>query len=293
VRRLSLLVLVLVLVLAACGGASAPEQQQASPAEVLKQAAAKMEDAGSARYTVTGKMRNKTYAQRPLAFTLRGISTFDDKAVWVWWDLSEVYPAIIASQAPAADRATVRALVEDRRGWQMEFRQRGKTNWMRLPAFTEHFGAKPWIRGSDASGEDDFGGAFALPGDLIAYMRATRHVEELGREDGLAHYRGRVELRRVAAHVPRRDRAMVRKAVREVIRDTGKATLPLDVWLADDGLPRRFRVDDIEPRTSTERYPTTWRATMEILEYGVDFDVLRPPARKVMTEQEFDRLTES
>lgn len=78
-----------------------------------------------------------------------------------------------------------------------------------------------------------------------------------------------------------------------MIAQTGKRAFLLEVRLGADGLPRRVSVAEWEPRGEGERYPTTWRATVEVREYGVDFDVLRPPARKVMTEQQFDRPTGS
>ena len=83
-RRLGLLLGVVVL--AACAGGAASPGQTASPAEVLKQAAAKMSDAGSARFTVEGTMRNKEFATGPLGFGAKGVSRFDGTRAWIWWD---------------------------------------------------------------------------------------------------------------------------------------------------------------------------------------------------------------
>jgi hypothetical protein len=294
-RRLSLLLGVLAL--AACGGAS-DAQKAAKPAEVLKQVAAKMAEAGSARFTVDGTMRNKELAARPLAFGVKGVMQFDGKKQWIWWDMSKIFPAIATSSLPATEREDVRRLLEDPEDWLMELRVSGKASWMRLPGLTALFGGKPWIRaetGKQSVVEPGSGQGFSWidPSALITYLRVLGHVEELGRKEGLTQYRGRVQLNRLPALGPERERATVRKRIRKVIRQTGKQALPLEVWIDDGGVARRFRVTDFTPRDPGEKYPTRWRMTMDVLEYGVDFDVLRPPARKVMSDKEFHRLAGS
>jgi hypothetical protein len=285
-------VVVAVAALTACGGA-APEQT-ASPSAVVEQAAAAMAAAGSARYTVHGTVRNKDISNRALPFTAKGQSRFDGKQAWIWWDVSNIFPVAIAHSAPATERADLRRFLEDPDGWHAELRIRGKTSWMRIPALTDLVGSKPWLEGGE---EDDVElgpeSAWIDPGGLIAYLRALRHVEEVGAEESGTHYRGRVELKRIAALAPKRSRARLQKLVRQVAEQTGKRAVPLDIWIADGNLPVRFRVTVIEPRSGGDRYPTTWKSTIDVLEYGVDFDVLRPPARKVMTDQEFEKLTES
>jgi hypothetical protein len=295
VRRLSLLLGVVAL--AACGGAS-DGQQAATPAEVVKQAAANMGDAGSARFTVEGTMRNKELARRPLDFGVKGVTQFDGKKQWIWWDMSKIFPAIATSSLPATEREDVRRLLEDPEDWLLELRVSGKATWTRLPGLTALFGGKPWIRsetGKQSIVEPGRGQGFSWidPSALITYLRALGHVEELGREEGLRQYRGRVQLNRLPALAAERERATVRKRIRQVIRQTGKHALPLEVWIDDGGVAHRFRVTDFTPRDPGEKYPTRWRATTDVLEYSVDFDVLRPPARKVISDKEFHQLAGS
>jgi hypothetical protein len=284
VRRLVLLLGVLVLT--ACGGAAAPEQT-ASPGEILQQAAAKMSDARSARFTVEGTVRNKEFATGPLRFGAKGVSRFDGKRAWIWWDMSKIFPALGASQLPVGQREDAKRLLDDPAGWRVELRFIGRSAWVRIPAFDDLLRGKPWVR--DDTPEDLLGrgqpSTWLDPGSLMVYLSALGHVEELGREDELTHYRGRVQLQRLPALTPKRDRAYVRKTIRQVIEQTGKRTFPLDVWLDDNGVPRRFRGTDFTPK-GEDKYPTKWQATVEILEYGVDFDVPRPPARKVATEED-------
>jgi hypothetical protein len=296
VRRLS--VLLGAVALAACGGAS-DGQQAATPADVVKQAAAKMVDARSARFTVVGTMRNKELAGRPLDFGVKGVTQFDGTKEWIWWDMSKIFPAIATSSLPATEREDVRRLLESPRDWLLELRVRGKATWTRLPGATALVGGKPWIRSETGTQS-----GFVEPGSgqgfswidlsaLITYLRALGHVEELGREEGLTQYRGRVQLNRLPALAAARERAAVKKRIRQVIRQTGKHALPLEVWIDDGGVARRFRVTDFTPRDPGEKYPTRWRATMDVLEYDVHFDVLRPPARKVMSDKEFQQLAGS
>ena len=297
-RRLSLVPLVLVLTLAACGGAEPGSGPSVSPRDAVHQAAAKRVAAKSALFAVEGTMRDKQYAERALPFKVKGQTAFGREKAWLWWDLRDVYPSLIASGTAPGEREIYRAFLDDPRGWRMEVRIRGRYAWVSLPAVTEIFHAKSWIKKRssellerDIDGESDFPSLDF--GELIIYLKAANHVEEIGVEDGLTHYRARVPLRRLAAQAPKNKRARLRREARQVIAQTGKQAIPLQVWLDSDGVPHRFRVTEWEPRNENERYPTTYRTGIEILEYGVDFDVPRPPARKVMTAKEFDQLAGS
>jgi hypothetical protein len=99
-----------------------------------------------------------------------------------------------------------------------------------------------------------------------------------------------VELERVPDHAPANKRDELRKKIERTIEQTGQRTVPVDIWVDEDAMPRRLRFVDVSPPGKGERYPTTWRATMDILEYDVPVEVAPPPAKDVMTEDEFDNL---
>lgn len=47
--------------------------------------------------------------------------------------------------------------------------------------------------------------------------------------------------------------------------------IPIEVWIDDDGLVRRYDM-------AMQMQGTTTTMTFEVLEYGVDVDVIAPPA---------------
>jgi hypothetical protein len=294
VRRLSLLLGVLLL--AACGA----QQEASSPADVLDQAAEKLEAAGSLRYTLDVSMRSRDMSDRPIPFRGEGVTTTEDERGIVLLDLAPMFKALIAHEAGPGQREFMESFFDHPEDWRAEVRYIGDKGWMRIPALTEVVGARPWIEIADDEPESGLdialGAAPDSPAALLPYLRALGPVDEVGGEEvrGLptTRYQATVELERVPAQAPEGKRNALRKQIERAIEQTGQRTVPIDVWVDDDLLPRRMRFVDVSPPGRDEKYPTTYRATMEILEYGVPVRVVRPPARHVMTEGEFDHLVE-
>ena len=291
-RRLTLLLLVLAL--AACGS-----QEASSPAEVLDQAAENMEAAGSMRYTLDATIQSRDLGGKPIPFRGGGVSTVDDERGLMTLDLAPMFKAAIAQEAGSLERAFFETLFGDPEDWRSEFRYVGDQGWMRVPGLTDLVGGKPWIELSDID-EPESGLDLALAGSpdnpaaLLPYLRSLGPVEEAGSEQiegrETTHYRATVELERVPDHAPADKREELRRQIERTIQQTGQRTVPFDVWVDEDALPRRMRFVDVSPPGEDEQYPTTWRATIDILEYGVPVEVEPPPAKDVMSEGELDRL---
>jgi hypothetical protein len=293
----SLALLMAVVLLTACGGASSGPATL--PAEAIELAAAKLEQPGSLSFTIKGGFRSKDLGNRRLPFTGKGIMLLGKDGSWIWLDMRRMMQIIIAGEVPREDRYLVMALLDSPRGWRAELRSLGKTTWMRMPALQEIFDSKPWVRLN--SDDPNTGLDIALeqapnnPVDLVPYLRAVGKIETVGREDvngaQTTHYRSRVVLAKVARNAPAKKRAALRKAIRRVREETGRRTTPIEIWLDDDLTIRRIRFVDTFPPAEDEKYPTTFKATMDLLGFGVTVDIPRPPARKVMSEAEFDALT--
>ena len=289
-RRLNLLFLVLVLV--ACGA----EQRASSPAEVLDRAAQNMEAAGSMRYALDATIESRELGGKPIPFTGEGVSSADGERGQVTYDLSDVFKA-----AAGASGAELFELMTDPSGWQAEERYIGEKGWVSIPALTELVGGEPWIEVSDIDGPDSgldlaLSGSPDNPAALLAYLRSLGPVDEVGSEQiqsrETTHYRATVELERVPDQAPADKREELRKKIERTIEQTGQRTVPFDIWVDGDALPRRMRFVDVTPPDKDEHYPTTWRATIDILEYGVPVRVTPPPAKDVMSERELDNLME-
>ena len=129
----------------------------------------------------------------------------------------------------------------------------GKTIYMQTPFMQNLPGDKSWIRidldrvqpglDLDSSG----GGLTSDPTQLLDQLRATSgSVERVGRERvrGVAttHYRATVDLRRYPRLVPPARRAAARRSVEQLIRFSGAARFPEEVWIDGRQRIRRFRI---------------------------------------------------
>ena len=299
VSAAALAVLLLAVLLAACGGGAQEASSPASPAAALDKAANNMEAAGSLRYTLKVSMLSRDMSNRPIPFTGEGVAAINEERGRMTLDLAKMFEIAIAQEAGPGERKFIEMLFGDRKGWKADMRYIGNTGWMRIPALTELVGGKPWIKLEDGN-EPESGLDVALgdspnnPATLLPYLRSLGPVKEVGKEQvhGLAttHYHATVELERVPDQAPADKRDELRKRIERTIEQTGQRTVPIEVWVDENALPRRLRFVDVSPPAKDEKYPTTYRATMEILEYNVTVDVVSPPARKVMSEAEFDRL---
>jgi hypothetical protein len=81
---------------------------------------------------------------------------------------------------------------------------------------------------------------------ILDYAAAAETDEEVGQErvGGVetTRYRGTVHIAEVARHVPAAERAAVADNAATLRTATGKATMPIEVWLDRDGLMRRGRL---------------------------------------------------
>jgi hypothetical protein len=205
-------------------------------------------------------------------------------------------PTIIARQVPRGEREVVLDLLDDPDAWRAEIRTIGKQSWMRIPAFQDIFNfPKPWIR-LKVQDTPETGADLALeqapndPVELVPYLRAVGKVKEVGRADvnGVAttHYRSTVELKRVAGYAAPWQRRKLKLKIQRAIKETGRKTAPIEFWLDDAHMLRRIRVVDTLPPAQDERYPTSYKLTIDLLGFGMAVDVPRPPAGKVLSNAE-------
>jgi hypothetical protein len=93
------------------------------------------------------------------------------------------------------------------------------------------------------------------------------------------HYSATVDFDRYPAAVPASDRAAVRKSIDSLIKLTGQRTVPVDVWVDDDKVVRRFG------QTITTKIPGAGsmqvKMTMDFYDFGTKVDVTAPPAAPV------------
>jgi len=165
-----------------------------------------------------------------------------------------------------------------------EMRMLGSVVYMRLPG--SELGNRPWIKFDlEAMGE----GAPALGlnpasndprGVLDALRGVSGEVEEVGEESvrGVAatHYRANVDLKKAQEEVPearRDDFAAFSKQL-------GIESLPIDVWVDEEGRARRFAYEVVTP-AAAQTPASRVDLVIELFDFGVEVDVEPPPESEV------------
>lgn len=147
----------------------------------------------------------------------------------------------------------------------MEMRTVAGVLYMKTPATNgdERWLASPLPKGANATPllQTD-------PSSYLELMRAvSSEVEEVGREEvrgvQTTHYRFEIDPRKVESPIGQFSVSDLSAA--------GIATLPLDVWVGDDDLPRRIRMALGAPDSDIE-------IDIEMYDYGKPVNVEAPPA---------------
>jgi hypothetical protein len=126
------------------------------------------------------------------------------------------------------------------------------------------------------------------PTQALEYLRRVSDLKTLGQEDvrgvETTHFRGEVDLKRVAAEAP----PATRDSVERVLELSGLDRLPTEVWVSSDGLVRRMKYTYADMR-SPGAPPIDMTMQMELYDFGVAVDVTEPPADQVVDLQELMR----
>lgn len=170
---------------------------------------------------------------------------------------------------------------------------KGQTIFMKLPsAITSRvptFGGKPWIEVNLAKLAGIAGlssltsnPATSDPSQLLNFLRASGKVTKVGSEqvDGLqtTHYRGTIDLSRIANALPAASRHAVQQSVKALERMTTLRQLPFDVWVDGQHLVRRMTMSFSQ---SVSGQSETVSMRIDIPQYGPQPVPAAPPADQV------------
>jgi hypothetical protein len=271
-RRL-LLVLFLMLPLAGCGGGEA--EQAALDASGLAASADATAKAGGARFELSVKQEVPGAAE-PVPITASGVIDAAGRRALMAMDLSA-----LADQLGAVDLGDgrIEAVVDGLVVYvKASFLPDGLLppgkEWLRLDAAA--LAKRAGISAADlaAVGGND-------PLKLLDYLRGVSGtVDHVGEQelDGVSttHYRADVDLRRSLEKLPRSVRTAAKPGIDRLVELAGP-TLPVDVWVDDDGLVRRLESTlTMRPPGTTQKVTTSYR--LDLSEYGIDPDI-QPPAK--------------
>jgi len=129
-----------------------------------------------------------------------------------------------------------------------------------------------------------------MPPELVRFLASTRSIERVGpariRGQAVTHYRGTVDLGELAGDADMLTRSRYEALVGKDAYTAGvKDGLPVEGWLAEDGRPARIRF-------TAPHAKETMDMTIDVLGYGVAVEVQPPPENAVISEKEFDKITD-
>ena len=271
-RRIVLLLAALLL-LPACGGGDSVA------ADPVAEAAAKTTEAGSSRIEFTMDLEAEGRS-----FTMRGEGVFD---------YSRPRGRMVVDLGNLAELS--RGALENRR---MEFEFDGLVYYMRFPEGLMELGlGDKWLKIDlqelDAKTAVDLGAlqqANQNPAQLMQFLHgASDDIEELGHEDvrgvEATHYRATVDFDEVIEQTAEigelsdEMRELLEAEVERMKSQTGLETLPVDVWLDEENLVRRMRMNLSFP---VEGEQLGMDMTTDFFDFGVDVNVAPPPAEETV-----------
>ena len=166
---------------------------------------------------------------------------------------------------------------------------------MDFPALSTMLGGgKRWIRlDLDKAGKAfgvDLGQTMTQanqnPAQILDMLRASGQIEQVGTEtiDGVetTRYKGAIDLAKAAElHGVSSD------LVDRLTAAGAPSTLPVEVWVGDDGLVRKFRLTE---EISSGNQTGSFQVTVGLSDFGTDVSVTAPPADEVFDATAFAAL---
>jgi hypothetical protein len=161
----------------------------------------------------------------------------------------------------------------------------GDVLYLRSPAFAQATTQdKQWIKINLATlgssqGNTDLSGildASPTPANALAYLQGSSTVDKVGSESvggvDTTHYSVSANLDRAAKQAS----GSTKDALEGVISQSGVKTLPLDVWVDENGYIRKVRYDEHAGRRQAAK------VTMELHDFGKPVPISAPPSDSVV-----------
>jgi hypothetical protein len=264
-KRMRWIGLAVVVLLAIAGAAVLALSKSADP---VSAAITKSEDAGGAKLALT--VTADDGSGQPVTVTAGGL--FDQSDADITIDASGL-PAN-AGLAGASGPIEVRYLQEN--GDPVVY-----ANVPRLASFIP--GGKSWVKLDLAQAAQKLGvklpgtasAATQNPGQLLDLLRSVGSVETVGAEtvDGAptTHYRATIDLTEAASNLGAEEQALVS----HLIANGAPTSIPVDVWIGDDGLVHKLTFNESVGGHSGG-------LTLDISDYGTPVTVTAPDANDTL-----------
>lgn len=263
--------IIAVLAVLAVGLLPACAQQQESGQLRVAEAAEKTQDAGSAKIAMEMKMSG---GAQEMTITAEGAFEFAGQGRGsMVMDLGEM-----GAQAGMGE---------------MELIMDGTTVYMKLPNAAQMGIQTTWVKMdaeamSGGQGLGQPGLANNDPSQTMEMLRGVSDdVEEVGTDEDVrgtstTHYKATLDLEKALAEAPGKDK----KAMRQQLEMLGTKTLPVEVWVDEEGLLRRMEMTMDLSKLDTGgapagSVPTSMFIQMDLYDFGTEVNVEPPPANDV------------
>jgi hypothetical protein len=256
----------------------------ADPAEALKQAAQNTAEAGTAKvsmaFSLTGVPGIDT-----ASFTMDGVVDATKKQASFSLDLSQLTAAL-----PSSQQAGVRAILGDGK---MQVVTDGGDVYVQLGNLSALLGAatgQSWLKIPVQGGAADAMGAPLGDGtEILKLLDQAGGIKTVGTEPvrgvDTTHYQGTLDLASALAEVNADERAKAESELGKVGIDSSMASIPVDVWIGNDGLVRRVQIGvaGLQPTTPSTAPSSDvgGTLTMEFYDFGQPVAITIPAADQV------------
>jgi hypothetical protein len=283
-RRLLALLAIAPLALVACGGS----ENSAGVPVLSAHALANVADTTTAKGTMRMTMRQTFSLGGEGSLPMSGQGVFDTKnnrgEMTMTMDLSSLEGAGALGGAASKQHVIID----------------GSTMYMSSPLLAGGLpGGKQWLKldlaklgkqaGIDVgslmqSGSQD-------PTQMLRFLKgASGDITKLGSEtvrgEPTTHYKATVDFTKIPDTVPASQRAAVRSAMRQLVGLAGTKTMPMEVWIGDDGVARRIATD---MTMTIDGQRTKLAQRMEFYDFGTKVAIAVPPASETFDAGELGR----
>lgn len=165
----------------------------------------------------------------------------------------------------------------------------GQRVYMRMPMLDMLTGTSGWLSATPedlATGGDALGltGTTSSPSQMLEMLRGIAgDVEEKGMEEvrgvSTTRYGAVLDFEEVLAEIPAEQREQM-EAQLDQIGGMGLDSVPVDVWVGDDGLPRRLQLA-FDGMGEALGVPGSATMTLELFDWGEPVDIQVPAAEDV------------
>jgi hypothetical protein len=247
----------------AAGGESTTTTAGPTPLELVLASSSKVADISTMRFTAT-------VGTSLGAFTAEGAMDSRRPLMNMTMDMGSLLPA-----------------AEREQGTKVSMVMTDEAMYMQYPGLAKETGGKHWIRLDFASlGADNVLGPMmqqlrdADPSKNVAFLEGAQDVTTVGVEDvrgvSTTHYKFTIDLQKAMADAPQNIRDLLSKAMAQL---GTLGSMPGEVWLDDEGLPRRFTYEMTLPIPGA---PTAVKTTMEMFDFGLPVSVTLPADNDVI-----------